>query len=304
MTGPVTGPGQDAVPLDGQVRVALAHACVQALAHQHGLDLLHVKGPALDPSLRVPHRTSSDADVLVRPAHVPGLTKALHDAGWRLVTGFRSGSVFEHAANFHHGDWGYVDVHRTFPGITRDPTTAFDDLWSERGSASLAHLPCDVPTLLDQALLLCLHAARGFDDERSRADLDLVWHQAGAAVQQQIRDRAGSLGAEVALAAAIGELDRYDDRTVALWRYFSRGGTRADEWRARLRAAPTWSARLSIAVRGAGVNREYAAMMLGHEPTTAELARLFAGRFATAGRLLVSRSARRTGPGDGTDPSE
>src|SRR6187200_1631590 len=121
-----------AVPIDLQARVRLAHAAVQALAEQHGIDLLHVKGPALDASLSRPDRPSSDADVLVRPAQVEAFTAHLRAHGWRLVTDFASGSAFEHAANYHHGHWGYVDVHRVFPGITLEPDEAFELLWSER----------------------------------------------------------------------------------------------------------------------------------------------------------------------------
>ena len=55
------------VPLE--VRIGFAHASVQWIADRCGADLLHVKGAALDPTL-VPDRGFSDADVLVRPAHV------------------------------------------------------------------------------------------------------------------------------------------------------------------------------------------------------------------------------------------
>ena len=121
-----------AVPIDLQARVQLAHAAVQALAEEHGVDLLHVKGPALHASLSRPDRVSSDADVLVRPTQVTAFTDHLRAHGWRLVTDFANGSAFEHAANYHHGHWGYVDVHRVFPGITVEPDAAFELLWSER----------------------------------------------------------------------------------------------------------------------------------------------------------------------------
>jgi hypothetical protein len=62
---------------------------------------------------------------------------------------------------------------------------------------------------------------------------------------------------------------------------------------ARIRAAPTRRARLRVAVRGLGVNREYAAMDLGHEPSRRELAGIFVGRFGTAFRLVGRRVTRR-----------
>ncbi|RLV47648.1 2-nitropropane dioxygenase [Nocardioides mangrovicus] len=281
-----------AVAIDGSARVALAHAVVQVLAERAGVDLLHVKGPALDASLRDAERISTDADVLVRPGHVLALTAALVDHGWRLVTGFASGSVFEHAANYHHDAWGYVDVHRSFPGVTIGSEQAFDLLWADRTASEVAHRACAVPSVRDQALLLCLHAARGMGAPRAVADLDRAWGAADEADRARLRARADELGARVALAAALGELDAGDlgeDRTVPLWRYYSQGGSRVDEWVARLRAAPSRRAAVRTAVRGLGVNREYAAMALGHEPSRRELAGLFAGRIGTGVRQLVRR---------------
>ena len=285
-----------AVPIDLQARVRLAHAAVQALAERHGIDLLHVKGPALDATLSRPDRLSSDADVLVRPAQVPAFTEHLREHGWRLVTDFASGSAFEHAANYHHDHWGYVDVHRVFPGIMLDPDEAFERLWSERGMTLIAHRPCPVPGLLDQALVLCLHAARSMGGVRAARDLEVAWHDGDDDRRRWIRERARELRAEVALAAALGELDQHpDDRTAALWRFYSQGGSRIDEWVARIKAAPTRRARVDIAVRGLGVNREFAAMELGHEPSRRELVGIFFGRFGTASRLLVGRVTGRRG---------
>ena len=282
-----------AVPIDLQARVQLAHAAVQALAEEHGVDLLHVKGPALHASLSRPDRVSSDADVLVRPTQVTAFTDHLRAHGWRLVTDFANGSAFEHAANYHHGHWGYVDVHRVFPGISVEPDAAFELLWSERMQTRIAHRPCPVPGLLDQSLILCLHAARAMGGSRAEQDLAAAWYSGDDARRRWLRDRAHELGAEVALAAALDELDQFPhDRTTALWRFYSQGGSRIDEWVARIKAAPSRRRKVAVAVRGLGVNREFAAMELGHEPSRRELAGIFLGRFGTAFRLVRTRFAR------------
>ncbi len=284
----------NAVPIDLQARVQLAHAAVQALAEKHAVDLLHVKGPALHASLSRPERTSSDADVLVRPAQVTAFTGLLRDHGWRRVTDFANGSAFEHAANYHHDHWGYVDVHRVFPGMSREPDEAFELLWSDRIETWIAHRPCPVPGLLDQSLILCLHAARSMGGPRAEQDLEAAWHTGDDARRRWLRERAHELGADVALAAALDELDQYpDDRTTALWRFYSHGGSRIDEWLARIKAAPTRRARVAVAVRGLGVNRDYAAMELGHQPSRRELVGIFFGRFGTAFRQLASRMTSR-----------
>ncbi|GGF51608.1 hypothetical protein GCM10011519_27000 [Marmoricola endophyticus] len=264
----------DAVEVGLQARVRMAHATLGSLATEHRLDLLHVKGPALDPALTGEgERSSSDADVLIRPGHVDRLVSLLVAHHWRLVTGFARGSAFEHAANYRHPHWGYADLHRSFPGLTVPAADAFDALWADRATTRIAHVECAVPSLLDQGLLLLLHAARDGRSTRAQHDVRRAWEEQPASARSALRERADGLGAEVALAAALGELGRHaDDRTAALWRYYSEGGSRLDELRARVRAAPTPRAKLRVAADGLRVNPEYVAMAIGHEPSVAELA--------------------------------
>ena len=87
-------------PIPLSIRVRLAHALAQRVADEHGVDLLHVKGPAVDPALRDPGRSGTDVDVLVRPAHLDTFVAALADLGWERYSEFETGSPFEHAANY------------------------------------------------------------------------------------------------------------------------------------------------------------------------------------------------------------
>ena len=80
------------------------------------------------PGLRAEGRQSSDVDVLVRPTHLFRLVAALESVGWEQRTDFATGSVFAHAANWWHDDWGWVDVHVSWPGVTVDAERAFDVL--------------------------------------------------------------------------------------------------------------------------------------------------------------------------------
>ena len=57
-----------AIPLG--VRLRLGRAAIQTIADQSGADILHIKGDAVDPSLRPRSRVGTDIDVLVRPAHL------------------------------------------------------------------------------------------------------------------------------------------------------------------------------------------------------------------------------------------
>ena len=252
-------------------RVHLAHAVVQRLAEDHGVDLLHLKGPAAAPGLRAEGRTSGDVDVLVRPSHLPRLVGALESVGWEKRTDFETGSVFAHAANWWHDDWGWVDVHVSWPGVGIDAEAAFDVLARDAGSQLVAHRPCPVPGRTAQRLVLVLHAARS-SSASSAADVEHAWTDASPEEQQAVRALADELDARVALAAGIGELEQHrGDPSYALWHHFVHGGSRLDEWRARLAAATSARDKARLVTPAMRVNRDHLRMELGRPPTRAEV---------------------------------
>ena len=275
------------------VRVELGHAAVQRLAEESGVDLLHIKGPAVHPGLRRTPSSGSDVDVLVRPDGVDALMAALAAHGWRVETEFTSGSAFDHAANLYHPSWGLLDVHRHYPGMERDPDAAFSVLWGTRGSVALAHVPCAVPDPLSQSLVLLLHAARTPHGGEEHPDVGPNWHDRTPQDRDRIAQIARATGATVGLAAATGHLAEHaHDPQAALWRVFTEGGDRLDEWGARFRAARGPRAKASVAVRSLGVNRYYLADKLGHDPSRAEVAVEFFRRIAAAARGVAHRVGR------------
>ncbi|HOB05191.1 MAG TPA: 2-nitropropane dioxygenase [Propionibacteriaceae bacterium] len=269
------------------VRVHLAHAVVQGVADDCGADILHVKGPAVDPRVSDRRRPSTDADVVVRPAHVKALMAGLAARGWDTRTTFSTGSAFEHAASLWHDQLGWVDVHRFFPGFELDAAEAFDVLWRDSSPATIAHRPCRVPSLDAQRLLLLVHAARS----HRPLDVEAAWGSNRDATMALAR----VLRAEVALAAATGSLDDYaDEPTYQLWRHFSTGGTsRLAEWRARIKAAPTKRAAALLAARALLVNTDHLAMRLGHRPTRREVVDEYGQRIRAAVREGVALVRRR-----------
>ncbi len=284
----------DARDIPVHARVRLAHAAVQVLGREHGVDLLHIKGPAVDTGLRLGGHGGGDVDVIVRPEHVPALVAALEATGWRLATSFTSGSAFEHAANYFHDSWGLLDVHRSYPGLDDDPSGAFESLWQRRKTISLAAIPCEVPDRTAQSLILLLHAARSAAPGVTHPDLGPNWFDLGEADRAAIHDLAATLHAEVALAAATGHLSDYaGDPRAAIWQVFTEGGSRLDEWRARFRAAPTLRSKASVAARSLAVNRYYLEQRLGRAPSRADTAREFVRRLGQAGREAGSTVLRR-----------
>ncbi len=283
------GAAQQAVPLS--VRVQLCHAVVETLARDVGVDLLHLKGPALLPGLRSPGRVSSDADVLVRPGHVERFERALATHGWERWSGFDSGSAFHHAANWFHEHWGYVDVHATWPGPQVSPEAVFAEFSAGDHTQEIAHVPCRVPDRTAQILILVLHAGR---TSYAGSDVHTAWHQSSEEDRLQVLRLADRLRARTGVAAGLGEIDTVtDDPTADLWRYYAYGGSRLDEWRARLRAAPTRRAALRVLLGATRVNRDYLAMELGHPPGRRDVARKQVRRVRVLAGELAQRARRR-----------
>lgn len=288
------------VPL--QVRVSMAHAVAQRVAELHGLDLLHIKGPALDPSLTWRGRVGTDADVLVRPDHLRVLLDVLARSGWRTHSRFDTGSPFGHSTTLIHRDFGYLDIHRFFPGVGLSSAAAFERLWQNRETRIIAGLSCPVPSVPAQAVIAVLHAARSGGTARSAADVDMAWTRADAALRTQVLALVTELKADVAFAAGTGRLEQFRGaRDYDLWRVVSRGGTRVEEWVARVRAAPTPTAAARVALRAVLVNTEHLGHRLGREPTRIEVAREF---FARPLRGAREELARRRSRSAGTHPSQ
>jgi hypothetical protein len=276
------------VPLP--VRLRFGHAAVQYLADSIGVELLHIKGAAVDASLRPAGHSGSDVDVIVRPKHLAALDRAMRQHGWHLYSTFENGSPFGHAQTYLHDAWGYVDLHRFFPGIRLEPGRAFDVLWRDRHEIDLAGVGCRVPSIPGQAVLLMLNAARASGPRRD--DLK-VWTDATEERRAEMTELVTRLHADVAFAAATGDLERFrGEREYRLWKVVSEGGSRSEEWWARIRAAPTLWRRLRIAARAPLVNVDHLAHRLGRRPTFLDVLREFFRRAVLGVRETVRRVPR------------
>ena len=277
---------QVTVPL--VVRLRFGHAAVQRLAVEIGADLLHIKGAAVDPSLRPDGHIGSDVDVLVRPRQVEALDRALQANGWELYSTFEWGSPFGHAQTYLHDAWGYLDIHRHFPGIRLKPDAAFEVFWADRQQVEIAGMDCAAPSIAGQAVLLVLNAARASRQRRAGV---LVWTEASDKRRAEMSALVGRLHAEVAFAAPTGGLDRYrNERDYRLWKVVSEGGSRSAEWWARIRAAPNVWAGLRIAARAPLVNVDHLAHRLDRTPTRGDIVLEFLRRPISA----VREAARAT----------
>lgn len=282
-----------AIPL--RARLLLARAAVQVIADGAGVDILHIKGDAVDAAFRdpgSPGASGTDVDVWVRPAHVGRMHSALRARGWSVYSTFANGSPFAHAQTYLHDTWGYLDLHRSFPGIEVDAAEAFNVLWAERSATSVAGIDCPVPALPAQALILVLNAAR--NPSRGGEDVARAWDEAARPTRAAAEALAVRLQGEVAVAAATGRLEDYrGHRSYRLWRAVSQGGTRSEEWLGRVLAARTWDERRRLIARLPLVNTEHLTIRMGHRPSAGEIVAEFFARPARAVRERVA--SRRPG---------
>lgn len=219
------------------LRVHLAHATVEAIAADVGVDVLHIKGPAFDPLLRPQGHTSVDADVLVRLSHLDRFLTGLRRYGWREVLPLQGGGLIQHSTNWFHDMLGQLDVHARFPGIQIAPEDAFDLLWQGRQSLEIAHRACAVPSLAGQRIMLLLHAARS--GARGAEDSQVAWTQASPSAKAEVLTLVRDLGAEVAFSVTTGDLKEFRDRPeYELWRMYLDGKTTVDWLSASVKAAP------------------------------------------------------------------
>ncbi|MGD8200630.1 nucleotidyltransferase family protein [Ornithinimicrobium sp. W1679] len=262
-----------AVPME--VRIEFAHAALQHLADREGIDLLHIKGIAFEPRWRSRASGGSDADVLVRPSHVGRFLRALERSGWQRRSTFRTGSASGHAQTYWHDHLGYADIHRFFMGMGRDDET-FGVLWSERTKTDLASVPCPTPSLRAQALIFAINEARNAGSLAGPASFSRV---IDSPVLGKVEALVPLVQADIGWAAARGELDRMrDHRDYDLWRETMVPTGRLAEWRARIKAEPTWREKVITLVRAPLVNTEHLANTRGHEPTAREVAMEFVDR--------------------------
>lgn len=284
-------PAEVSVPL--AVRLLFGRAAVQVIAADVEADLLHIKGNAVDTALRARDAPGTDIDVIVRPTHVPRLHGALLRHGWVVYSSFMYGSPFGHAQTYLHPDWGYLDLHRMFPGIRLDPEAAFDELWRDRAERDFAGTVAAVPSSTAQAVLLVLNDVRS----RKAAGAMKRWVDRPGLDRAGVMELVGRLEARVAFAAATGDLARYrGERDYRLWKGITEGSTRIGEWWARVRAARTLREALVIVVRAPLANVERLTHQLGRNPTRAEVLRATAMRPARAARELLAGLRRRVRP--------
>lgn len=271
------------------IRLRLAHACLDHQAGRSGVRVLHVKGVALHPELAAGRSPSTDCDLLVDPDGVASLARELEAAGWQRVTSFEHGSVFTHAATHHHPLWGTVDLHRSFPGLDRDPSATFERLWAERGSIELGSHPCAVPSADAQRLLLLVHAARDATGHAAH-DVEVSWTALDAAGRERLDTLAEELGGTVPLALATGRPERAAGRPGEhLWTALHTGAGSTAVWRARLRDARGPVERLDVLRRSLQVNPDHLTLRLGHRPSRDELRREWWARWGRALRSLRRR---------------
>ena len=146
-----------------------------------------------------------------------------------------------------------------------------------------------MPSLAAQRLILLLNSARG---ATRHSDVVTTWELGSRAERQQVRDLAAHLDAEVALAAALGELDGYAGRREHdLWQVLSAGtGTPLRLWWAHVKAEDNVWAAIRRGVVLAFPKPDRMSRAAGHELRGGELIWAYWSRLVTAARPLGMRA--------------
>lgn len=142
--------------------VLLTHALLAHIATENNIRVLFIKGPGLViQELRLPYQ-SSDADVLVEPAHFARYLELMEGRGWLRRPTDPDGDRFpSHSVAYYHPQWpNDIDVHNTFPGLEANDTIVFDGLWKNHDLVSMAERQVPIPSLEGSRLLLLLHCLR------------------------------------------------------------------------------------------------------------------------------------------------
>lgn len=271
-----TSPQLHDVPL--AIRIQLSHAYFQHLADSQGLDILHVKGYAFAGEVYRPGRSSTDVDLLVRPEHLDRLVEAARADGWEVLAHFETGSIFEHAMTLYHGSWGLVDIHRYFPGIGDVQGSAFETLWQNRRQRLIAHYSCNLPSLVDSRVIVVVHGARSTAERHP--DISHLQQNLSPTDWEQMEQRLPELVAEVAYAAALGQLDRFRAHPdYLLWKSVSEDVSELTRWKARFTRAQGFKEKTRLLVNILLVNKDHLAMELGRVPSKKEIRDKFFSRF-------------------------
>ena len=107
------------------------------------------------------------------------------------------------------------------------------------------------------------------------------WYGSGPTRQArgQVRRWVERLDAELAFSVITGRLDEHlDDPAHDLWAVASQGGSRLQEWRARIKAVPGWRAKTRLAARSLLVNVEHLELVRGRPVSRREVAVEFFAR--------------------------
>jgi hypothetical protein len=165
----------------------LLHVVCERVAHDAGVPLLAIKGPALTLQGLRDAQDSADVDVLVHPDTEDTFVDRMEMLGWRVhadpphlsVTGPQPVSLL-------HDHWPVaVDVRRRVPGFLDADPQVFDNLWARRVSLLIAGMPVTTCDRASHVVVAGLHllsdgsdgAVAQFEDLALRARTALQAHE-------------------------------------------------------------------------------------------------------------------------------
>lgn len=148
-------------PSTSSVFHELVYALVDSIAHEEGIPLVFIKGPALFRQGLRNREHSGDVDCWVPLGEERRLARAMAKWGWSPAYSAFTGTAVLHSLTLRAGDWGCaIDVHSWFPGITLDPLSAFELVSSTRTQTEYGGRNVSIPSRPVHAMISALHLTR------------------------------------------------------------------------------------------------------------------------------------------------
>ena len=198
---------------------------LQHVADGIGVDLLHIKGAAVDPSAAArPSMRGTDVDVLVRPDHVRTARPRAATARLAALQHVRVGFAVRPRADLHCTTRGGTSTCTgSSPASASPPTPASIACGATATRSRSRAIGCPVPSIAGPGA--AAHPQRRPVGRRRRARPRRRWTDAPRrASRARSRRSSAELDAHVAFAAATGGLERYrDERDYRLWKVVVRG---------------------------------------------------------------------------------
>ncbi|WP_274517178.1 nucleotidyltransferase family protein [Janibacter hoylei] len=167
-----------------------------------------MKGPAFAQLGVRSAKSSNDFDLMIHPDDRPKATQALAEVGWRVVSYWFPPELDDivYSTTFRHQHFPTtMDLHHTFSGFL-DAPGAFDALWVERSTVTIAHQPVLTTSAPHALVIEALNHLKVTPQESWPVTAERILADASPFAGDEILAAARSVGAVWTVGAVLDQL--------------------------------------------------------------------------------------------------